>query len=393
MSETLVKVEKISKKFCLDLKKSLLYGMKDMMGEFIGKDKKIALRKSEFWAIRNISFEVKRGMCLGLIGHNGAGKSTLLKMLTGLIKPDIGTITIKGKIGALIELGVGFNGILTGKENIYINGSLLGFTKKEIDAKLESIIKFSELENFIESPVQTYSSGMKVRLGFAIASQMEPDILLIDEVLAVGDIGFRAKCYDYINSIINKTAIIFVSHSMPQVARVCDAVLNLDKGRAIFNGKTIEGIRIYNESFKTEITKPVIERIKLTKMLTNGLETNVVQAYGNDMIIELFLLSKEEITLPTYNISIIDSTQQYIYQVNNKREGIKMPKISIGENRVKFSLKELLLNPGKYSFSITIRDANDKIFYCWYHGVGPFTIVGNFLGASQYQGKAIWNNN
>src|SRR5210317_2241023 len=180
MSDVLIKVENVSKKFCRDLKKSLWYGVKDIAGELSGRGtSRNALRPGEFWSVKDISFELKRGECLGLIGANGAGKSTLLKMLNGLIKPDQGRISMRGRVGALIELGAGFNPILTGRENIYVNGAVLGFTKEEISRKFDEIVEFAELDEFINTPVQNYSSGMKVRFGFAVAAQMEPDILLI----------------------------------------------------------------------------------------------------------------------------------------------------------------------------------------------------------------------
>ena len=210
--EVLVKVEALSKKFCKDLKTSLLYGVKDLIYGMSGNKNERKLRDKEFWAVKDISFELRRGECLGLIGHNGAGKSTLLKILNGLINPDAGKVTIRGRVGALIELGAGFNPILSGRENIYNNGAILGFSKKEIDAKVEEIIDFAEIREFIDMPVQNYSSGMKVRLGFAVAAQMEPDVLIIDEVLAVGDLGFVLKCFKQIDTILPKTAIVFVSH-------------------------------------------------------------------------------------------------------------------------------------------------------------------------------------
>ena len=191
--DVLIKVDNVSKKFCRDFKKSLWYGIKDTAADVIHPSRRpqeSKLRPSEFWANQNISFEVKRGECLGMIGHNGAGKTTLLKMLNGLIKPDTGSIEMRGRIGALIALGAGFNPILTGRENIYINGSVLGLTRKEIDAKIDDIINFAEIEDAIDAPVRTYSSGMQVRLGFSIASSLDPDILILDEVLAVGDAGF-----------------------------------------------------------------------------------------------------------------------------------------------------------------------------------------------------------
>ena len=229
-NEVLVKVEGLSKKFCKDLKTSLWYGVKDLVSGITGNHNDGTLRQKEFWALKDINFELRRGECLGLIGHNGAGKSTLLKILNGLINPDEGSVTMRGRVGALIELGAGFNPILTGRENIYNNGAVLGFTRKEIDAKIEEIIDFSEIREFIDMPVQNYSSGMKVRLGFAVAAQMEPDVLIIDEVLAVGDIGFTTKCLNKISEITATCAVIFVSHSMPMVGKICTETILLNKG-------------------------------------------------------------------------------------------------------------------------------------------------------------------
>lgn len=250
-NEVLISCEGVSKKFCKDFKRSLWYGIKDVSLSFSSKgNHNSGLRKDEFWAVKDINFEVRRGECLGLIGHNGAGKSTLLKILNGLITPDVGQITMRGRVGALIELGAGFNPILTGRENIYNNGAVLGFTKKEIDAKYDAIVDFSEIKDFIDSPVQNYSSGMKVRLGFAIAAQMEPDILLIDEVLAVGDLGFIIKCLNRMGELIPNAATIFVSHSMPMVSRISSHALLMDKGQTKYYGPdTAEAIKQYVNLF------------------------------------------------------------------------------------------------------------------------------------------------
>ena len=232
-SDTLVRVSGVSKKFCLSLKKSLWYGLCDMGRELTGRRRGEhgGLRTKEFWAVNNVSFELKRGECLGLIGRNGAGKTTLLKMLNGLIKPDAGRIEMRGRVGALIALGAGFNPVLTGRENIYVNGSVLGLTKKEIDAKLKEIIDFAEIGDFIDTPVQNYSSGMAVRLGFAVASSLDPDILLVDEVLAVGDLGFRYKCFQRISALMDRAAVIFVSHDMASVSRLSSRVMLLGSGK------------------------------------------------------------------------------------------------------------------------------------------------------------------
>mgnify|MGYP001055443299 CR=1 FL=1 len=252
-SDVLIKVNNVSKKFCRDFKKSLWYGLKDTASDIfrLGAEPEAEcnslppLRPSEFWANQNVSFEVKRGECLGLIGHNGAGKTTLLKMLNGLMKPDTGSIEMRGRIGALIALGAGFNPILTGRENVYINGSILGLHKKEIDAKLVDIVDFAEIEDSIDAPVRTYSSGMQVRLGFAVAAFMNPDILIIDEVLAVGDMSFRRKCQGFIKRLQeNGTAMIFVSHAMGQVMMLCENAVVMDHGRPVFYGSSEEAVSV-----------------------------------------------------------------------------------------------------------------------------------------------------
>jgi len=261
MSDVLVSVDNVSKKFCRSLKKSLWYGVQDMAGEMIGSRSERKLRPDEFWAINDMSFELKRGECLGLIGPNGSGKSTLLKMLNGLINIDHGRITLCGKIGALIELGAGFNPILTGRENIYINASVLGYSKKETDRKLEEIVDFADIQGFIDTPVQNYSSGMKVRLGFAVAAQMEPDILLIDEVLAVGDKGFIVKCMNHLWKIKkNGTSIILVSHNMYHINAFADKAILLNKGRVDKQGETLSVTERYDNIFQEiELNKPINE--------------------------------------------------------------------------------------------------------------------------------------
>ena len=190
--------------------------------------------------------ELKRGECLGLIGKNGAGKTTLLKLLNGLIKPDHGRIEMHGRVGALIALGAGFNPILTGRENIFVNGSVLGLSKAAIASKLDDIIEFAELEEFIDAPVQSYSSGMSVRLGFAIATALDPDILILDEVLAVGDASFRHKCYHRINAIMKNCAVILVSHSMSQISAVASSVGMMRRGRFEHFTNVMDGVSAYN---------------------------------------------------------------------------------------------------------------------------------------------------
>ena len=245
--DVLVRVEGVSKKFCRRLKRSLWYGVQDSIGDLLGLDSSTQeLRREEFWAVNDVSFELRRGECLGLIGRNGAGKTTLLKMLNGLIKPDRGRIEMHGRVCALIALGAGFNPILSGRENIYINGAVLGLSRSEIDRKINDIIDFAEVGDFIDAPVQSYSSGMHVRLGFAVATALEPDVLLLDEVLAVGDANFQAKCYQQIGTLLTRAAVIFVSHNAYQVTRVCDRAILLRSGRNDMCGAPVEVLTVYN---------------------------------------------------------------------------------------------------------------------------------------------------
>ncbi|MGF9699854.1 ABC transporter ATP-binding protein [Paenibacillus sp. MABNR03] len=204
----------------------------DSIKHFFIKKVKKELTYKEFNALDNVSFSVPKGEVYGIIGLNGAGKSTLLKIISGILKPTSGSVSKKGTLAPLIELGAGFNGDLSGMENIYLNGLLLGYSKKTIQSKVEEIIDFSDLEQFIYTPLKNYSSGMKARLGFSIATVIKPDILIVDEVLSVGDIKFKEKSENKIKSMMNNgTTILFVSHSLGQVEKLCHKVLWLEKGK------------------------------------------------------------------------------------------------------------------------------------------------------------------
>jgi len=241
--DVLIRVEGVSKKFCRSLKKSLWYGVKDTVADLVGRGSYSSLRPDEFWAVNDVSFELKRGESLGLIGRNGAGKTTVLKLLNGLIKPDKGRIEMRGSIGALIALGAGFNPILTGRENIYVTASVLGLTKRETDEKINDIVQFAEVGEFLDSPVQSYSSGMAIRLGFAVATAVRPDVLLLDEILAVGDASFRAKCFNVLAEFQRQgTAFILVAHDMRTIARHSQRALYLRNGCTKHLGDTADAI-------------------------------------------------------------------------------------------------------------------------------------------------------
>jgi len=369
-NEVLIKVEGLSKKFCKDLKTSLWYGVKDLVSNISGNKEERELRDQEFWAVKDINFELRRGECLGLIGHNGAGKSTLLKILNGLINPDAGKVTIKGRVGALIELGAGFNPILSGRENIYNNGAILGFTKKEIDSKVEEIIDFSEIREFIDMPVQNYSSGMKVRLGFAVAAQMEPDVLIIDEVLAVGDLGFVLKCFKTIDTILPNTAIVFVSHSMPMVSRICNQIILMDHGKSQFQGTNVgKAIDLYYNRFITNEDSNVVYTDNTIELIDSNIEgitssNNVYNIkWGDTINLNFKIKTKNLLKIPYISLAIYDKEQRGIAEIFPLGQNTNLVN-SLGEIEYKFELKNIYLSKGIYNITFTASENfSSNVYY------------------------------
>lgn len=380
--DVLIKVDNVSKKFCRSLKHSLWYGVQDVAGEMFGHQGDYGdLRAEEFWAVNDVSFELKRGECLGLIGRNGAGKTTLLRMLNGLIKPDKGRIEMHGRVGALIALGAGFNPILTGRENIYVNASVLGLSKKETDGKLEEIIDFSEIEEFIDSPVQTYSSGMQVRLGFAVATASEPDVLLLDEVLAVGDIRFRAKCYHRIGEILKQCAVVYVSHDINQVTRICNTVMTLDRGEASFYGDPGEGMMKYleNSGIAADEYQPggldvwqekiVIKKIDLCpSKISTGQAASVHIHYSSEETFPIGALR--------CNLKTLTGVLAAVY--NSKDLGLDL-KIQKGNHALVVDLGPLPLCGGTYIFSLGAWDLTQKQAMFHAYDYLQFNVVGNAI--------------
>ncbi len=248
-TDLVVSINHVSKKFCRNLKRSLFYGVQDIAAELTGRQRQSqTLRPQEFWALQDISLQLRRGEAVGLVGSNGAGKSTLLRIISGLINPDTGSVKIRGRVAPLIALGAGFDPILTGRENIYANMSILGLSTQQIRQKFDEVVDFAEIWDAIDAPVQTYSSGMAARLGFACAIYVEPEILLIDEVLAVGDIKFRIKCYKHLAEQRKKgTAFILVSHNSHNILNICESAIYLKRGQLVTTGTSEQVINRYEE--------------------------------------------------------------------------------------------------------------------------------------------------
>jgi len=256
MAETVIKVENIGKKYKIGEKEKYL-ALRDIIVNMLKLPYKlitgkISLKKSYIWALKDVSFEVKKGEVIGIIGRNGAGKSTLLKILSRITEPSTGQITLNGRVSSLLEVGTGFHPELTGRENIYLNGAILGMTKKEIKRKFNDIVEFSGIEQFLDTPVKRYSSGMYVRLAFSVAAHLEPEILLVDEVLAVGDAEFQKKCLGKMKDVAEGgRTVLFVSHNMGAVRNLCERCILLENNTIGCVGETKEIINRYmNNNYK-----------------------------------------------------------------------------------------------------------------------------------------------
>jgi lipopolysaccharide transport system ATP-binding protein len=375
----LIQVQRLGKKFSRSLKHSLWYGVRDIASDLNplstrgtrpndGEGGGVGLRTSEFWALSDVSFELHRGDCLGIVGRNGAGKSTLLKILSGLIKPDCGRVRISGRVGALIELGAGFSPILTGRENIYIKGAILGFDRKDMEARVDQIVEFAQLEDSIDSPVRSYSSGMKIRLGFAVAAQMNPDVLIIDEVLAVGDMGFKHRCLNRIEELLKNCAVVFVSHSMNQISRISSKLMVLRSGKvASFGDDVALGITRYQEEFafgdvrQTVGTGEVVLaecRLNVNGVNHAGDAIPVVQ-FGSSLSFEFGLDIASHIDSVSVAAVIWDQQmrQVAVYVGAGESERQFVVENTAGRRRIRLEIDAVRFNSGVHAVTLGVVDA------------------------------------
>jgi lipopolysaccharide transport system ATP-binding protein len=377
-----IKIENLSKQYRLglvgtgtlshDLKRwwHIVRGKEDpylKIGET--NDRSIKGMSEYIWALKDINLEVMPGEVLGIIGKNGAGKSTLLKILSKVTGPTTGTITYKGRIGSLLEVGTGFHQELTGRENIYLNGAILGMRKKEIDQKFDGIVDFSGVERYIDTPVKRYSSGMTVRLGFAVAAFLEPEILVVDEVLAVGDAEFQKKAIGKMQDVSRNEGrtVLFVSHNMGAVKNLCEKTIVLKNGNISFNGKTNDGIEFYqSNSLKNDKTE-IIDRINwisqdisISKITVNGTNLcNITLPHNENelnFIIEGSLRNKRRMSLA---ICLYDKNENRITTYDPAFINSKTPEITEGQFVINERIKlPLFLNKGEYSIDIFILQPN-----------------------------------
>jgi lipopolysaccharide transport system ATP-binding protein len=338
-------------------------GLRHVLEEFVRSPLAVFRRKTEetFWALKDVSLEVKEGEVLGLIGRNGAGKTTLLKILSRITRPTSGWAEIHGRVGSLLEVGTGFHPELTGRENTFLSGAILGMTRAEIIRKFDEIVAFAELEKFIDTPVKHYSSGMYVRLAFAVAAHLEPEILLVDEVLAVGDINFQKKCLGKMGDVARAgRTVVLVSHSMGAINALCTRCIILDKGGIEFEGSTAEAtVRYYAESFDIVASSDLSThrrkgngKARFTSIFVQALDSGgrpLKIAYpGCDLSVNVELKCESDFAPANLAVVFYDSSGYRIIDTNTAQKG-EFVSLQAGQAAMaRFLLHEVLLRPGKY---------------------------------------------
>ncbi len=321
--------------------------------------------REEFWALRDVSIEIEAGKTIGLIGHNGSGKSTLLKVIGGILDPTSGTVARRGRIAALLELGAGFHPDLTGRENVFLNASVLGLSRTETEDRFDDIVDFSGIGDFIDTQVKFYSSGMYVRLAFAVAVHTDPDLLLVDEVLAVGDEAFQRKCMDKIKEFQSEgRTIVLVSHSLGSVAELCDRAVLLNRGEVVFDGNAPDAVAAFRDILEDRRVDDA-ERthddaalaghvLAASAYPTGGVDGDPVNP-GDDVTISVTVSHDTGLAEWICAIQIDTPTGQAVYGTTTKRLGVSMPPLH-GSRTVEFTLREAMFGAGKYFVNVSLMD-------------------------------------
>jgi lipopolysaccharide transport system ATP-binding protein len=408
--DVLIKCESLGKKFCINQRKSMLYGGVDVFASMVGfPTRRDTLRNHEIWALRDLNFEVKRGETLGVIGINGAGKSTLLRVLSGIYPPDAGTVSIKGPVGALIAAGAGFHPDMTGRENIYLNGAIVGLRKREIDLQLEEIIEFAEIGEFIDTAVRFYSTGMYVRLGFSIAVHIRPRVLLLDEILSVGDRTFQNKCFRKLKELRESVeAVLFVSHNLDHVRNLCSKLIILESGRIIFEGDVEEGA-VYYQSQTDAIRKKVGEkenaltahsgysRFDSSGVRLDGIEIgsakenfNGIISSGDDIVVRCNFTTEREIANPQFSMGILDDMNTHVIWQRDYDRKIRFDALQPGKYNLTVAFSRPPLVPGVYKVNFGILDSNSCEILMAHKQFAPFVIQGNEISRAIVHCESNW---
>lgn len=379
-----IEVDGVWKKYCRSMRHVMHYGILDTARDFFGlPTASDRLRDGEFWAAENLTFSVKQGETVGIIGPNGAGKTTLLKMLNGIFMPDKGRISVRGSVGALIELGAGFHPMLTGRENIYVNGAILGMDKQKVQNRFDEIVAFADIGEFLDSPVRHYSSGMFARLGFSVAIHSEPDILLVDEVLAVGDLEFISKCSRRIIQYVQTGGtLVFVSHSMQAIRNNVKRAILLSKGEIQADGDVNQVCDYYESLVSAHATKGLYgERVQACSDASIlGVEFSPADGrigVGEDLTVRIHYECKKRIANPVFTISICTVDYVTVASSYSNLDGFRPQSIqAVGAVQVKLTRLNLL--PGKYIISISLAEGEVGNILDWHSKMYFFEVVGSF---------------
>lgn len=358
MSDVVVRMEAVAKRFCRGLKQGMLYTAVDALYEMVGLPiDGSSLRPGEFWGLDDVSLELRRGESIGVVGHNGAGKSTMLKLLSGILLPDRGRIEVTGRVGALIEVGAGFHPLLTGRENIYINGAIMGMSTQEIDRKLDSIVDFSGLTgDILDSPIKSYSTGMYVRLGFSVAIHTDADLLLVDEVLSVGDIRFVGRCRQKIAELRKQgVSIILVSHSLTLVEETCERGMLLVGGKVAASGTAASVLSAYRRSVNQHPVHRQSEEDSLLSFISGDLvdaegKPVMTVACGDTLYFDLLLSTPQLVEKGRFCIWLLNEEDNQITGAGYQTIGKDLDAFTSGT--IRFAVRCQVL-PGAYRLGIT----------------------------------------
>ena len=369
-SESIITVENLSKSYTLKhqqdahystLRDTLVNGVKGFGKKILGRSNPDFQEKEEFWALKDVNFEIKQGDRVGIIGRNGAGKSTLLKILSRITEPTTGKIHLKGRVASLLEVGTGFHPELTGRENIFLNGAILGMSKWEIKKNFDEIVAFAEIEKFLDTPVKRYSSGMYVRLAFAVAAHLEPEILVVDEVLAVGDAQFQKKCLGKMEDVGKEgRTVLFVSHNMGMIRQLCNQSLILDGGTIEGNGEVECMVRKYLKKNLQENSKSIQDRIKELPhdpvvefsnfcVMQNNEKTLELQN-GKELTVMLEINVKEKQRDLRVYIDVLDSEGNLLFRSFNDEKSENNELLALGEHSYTIGFPARLFAPKSYQF-------------------------------------------
>ena len=359
MSEIAIRCENISKQYRLGSQEKYK-ALRDVIANAMSapfRRRSAASEDIHIWALDDVSFEIKRGQVVGIIGHNGGGKSTLLKILSRITKPTRGHAAIDGRVGALLEVGTGFHAELTGRENIYLNGAILGMRKAEIDRKFDEIVAFAEVEKFIDTPVKRYSSGMYVRLAFGVAAHLETEVLLVDEILAVGDAQFQRKCFSKINEIgKHGRTILFVSHNMASVRSICEEAIVLDRGRLVAKGEVNEAVDRYLAQAGSDEDEVVeTSNFTVTSVQIKSEHSPVIKTF-DPVEVKVRFVPKAEVADAGLYVSILTTDLRRLTGLDFK-DFATAPPLKAGEVcELGFAVESLPLLPGTYQLEVHLKD-------------------------------------